>query len=180
MDIVIRDLAAQYAIKTEDVPSDALVAGGTAATANLADRRRHRRPASRPRSGAPPARCTPPSKGRAGCSLAAPPHMLGQIGPAVRARQPDRTPSRRGSRPRTSGTGAVGSIAGIPLYVSAGIADNETLFVMSTAAAEVYEDRIGSLQVVEPSVLGVQVAYAGVVRAADLAGDRDHQVVKTP
>jgi hypothetical protein len=25
----------------------------------------------------------------------------------------------------------------------------------------VYEDRIGSLQVVEPSVLGVQVAYAG-------------------
>jgi hypothetical protein len=33
---------------------------------------------------------------------------------------------------------------------------------MSTAAAEVYEDRIGSLSVVEPSVLGVQVAYAGL------------------
>ena len=32
---------------------------------------------------------------------------------------------------------------------------------MSSAAVEVYEDRIGSLQVVEPSVLGVQVAYAG-------------------
>ena len=33
--------------------------------------------------------------------------------------------------------------------------------VLSTAAAEIYEDRIGALQVVEPSVLGVQVAYAG-------------------
>ena len=33
--------------------------------------------------------------------------------------------------------------------------------MLSTAAAEVYEERIGSLQVVEPSVLGIQVAYAG-------------------
>jgi hypothetical protein len=33
--------------------------------------------------------------------------------------------------------------------------------VFSTAAIEVWEQRIGSLQVVEPSVLGVQVAYAG-------------------
>ena len=33
--------------------------------------------------------------------------------------------------------------------------------VASTAAFEVYEDRVGALQVVEPSVLGVQVAYAG-------------------
>jgi hypothetical protein len=36
-----------------------------------------------------------------------------------------------------------------------------TMLVISTAAVEVYEDRIGSLSVVEPSVLGVQVAYAG-------------------
>ena len=40
-----------------------------------------------------------------------------------------------------------------------------------------YEDRIGSLQVVEPSVLGVQVAYAGyftwlVVETTGLAEDR--------
>jgi hypothetical protein len=33
--------------------------------------------------------------------------------------------------------------------------------VVSTAAIEVYEQRVGALQVTEPSVLGVQVAYAG-------------------
>jgi len=37
----------------------------------------------------------------------------------------------------------------------------DEMLVLSSAAVEVYEDRIGSLQVVEPSVLGVQVAYAG-------------------
>ena len=41
-----------------------------------------------------------------------------------------------------------------------GSADNK-IMVLSTAAAEVYETRVGALQVVEPSVLGVQVAYAG-------------------
>ena len=33
--------------------------------------------------------------------------------------------------------------------------------LVSTAAIEVYEQRVGALQVTEPSVLGVQVAYAG-------------------
>ena len=59
------------------------------------------------------------------------------------------------------GVGAMGSIGGIPVYVTAGFGTTKRLMVMSTAAGEVYEDRIGSLQVVEPSVLGVQVAYAG-------------------
>ena len=57
-------------------------------------------------------------------------------------------------------TGAVGSISGIPVYVSAAVTAGNGL-ILSSAAAEVYEDRIGALQVVEPSVLGVQVAYAG-------------------
>jgi hypothetical protein len=33
--------------------------------------------------------------------------------------------------------------------------------VLSTAAIEVYEQRVGALQITEPSVLGVQVAYGG-------------------
>jgi hypothetical protein len=33
--------------------------------------------------------------------------------------------------------------------------------VISSSAVEVYEQRVGALQVTEPSVLGVQVAYAG-------------------
>jgi hypothetical protein len=58
------------------------------------------------------------------------------------------------------GQGAAGTISGVPVYITAGLPDNEIL-VLSTAAAEVYEDRIGALQVVEPSVLGIQVAYGG-------------------
>jgi hypothetical protein len=45
---------------------------------------------------------------------------------------------------------------------------DKTLIVLSTAAMETYEDRIGSLQVVEPSVLGVQVAYAGYFATVEI------------
>ena len=55
---------------------------------------------------------------------------------------------------------ALPTISGITVVMSAQLA-NGTMIVASTAAAEVYEDRIGPLQVIEPSVLGVQVAYAG-------------------
>ena len=73
----------------------------------------------------------------------------------------------------------MGQISGIPVYMSAGLAAASTV-VVSSAAFEVYEDRIGSLQVLEPSVLGVQVAYAGyfaslAVETAGLA-----KIIKTP
>jgi HK97 family phage major capsid protein len=56
--------------------------------------------------------------------------------------------------------GLIGAVAGIPTYMSAGLGTNKA-FLLSTAAVEVYEQRVGTLQVTEPSVLGVQVAYAG-------------------
>ena len=61
------------------------------------------------------------------------------------------------------GSGVIGSISGIPVIMSAGIVGAGTDYgvVFSTAAIEAYEQRIGSLQAVEPSVLGVQIAYAG-------------------
>jgi hypothetical protein len=52
--------------------------------------------------------------------------------------------------------------------------------VFSSAAAEVYEDRIGSLQVVEPSVLGLQVAYAGYFTPMTIEGPGIVKIVKTP
>jgi hypothetical protein len=73
----------------------------------------------------------------------------------------------------------MGNIAGIPIYCSAQVAAN-TALVMSTAAAEVYEDRIGSLQVVEPSVLGVQVAYAGYFTPMAVAPTGIIKITKTP
>jgi len=59
------------------------------------------------------------------------------------------------------------------------MADNKIL-VMSTAAAEVYEDRLGSLQVVEPSVLGVQVAYAGYFAPLIIQATGIQVITKTP
>ena len=44
--------------------------------------------------------------------------------------------------------------------MSAGLA-NGTILVYSTAAAKTFEYKYGNLQVVEPSVWGVQVGYAG-------------------
>jgi hypothetical protein len=57
----------------------------------------------------------------------------------------------------------MGSISGIPVICSPSypVVTNHFGAVISTAAVEVYEQRVGALQVTEPSVLGVQVAYAG-------------------
>jgi HK97 family phage major capsid protein len=77
------------------------------------------------------------------------------------------------------GTGLVGALSGVPLYVSAGCGTLRIL-VFSTAGAEVYEDRIGSLSVIEPSVLGVQVAYAGYFTPMVIDGNSIVKIVKTP
>ena len=58
------------------------------------------------------------------------------------------------------GQGVMGSISGVPVIMSAGL-DNDDAFLFSSAAIEVFEQRVGTLQATEPSVLGVQVAYAG-------------------
>jgi len=67
-------------------------------------------------------------------------------------------------------SGAVSTIGGIPVVVSAGLASTKA-FLFSTAAIEVYEQRVGSLQAIEPSVLGVQVAYAGYFNAVTIDDD---------
>lgn len=58
------------------------------------------------------------------------------------------------------GSGPIGVIAGIPIIMSPGLAA-KTILVVANGSAEVYEDRLGVLSVTEPSVLGVQVGYAG-------------------
>jgi hypothetical protein len=177
MDLIIGDLAAQYAIKTEDVTVDALVAGGTAATTNLATGANTAAQVAAAFWGAA-GQVYAAVKGAGRLFAAAPPQMLGQVGPLFAPVNPTDAQST-GFTAADFSTGAVGSIAGIPLYVSAGIADNKIL-VMSTAAAEVYEDRIGSLQVVEPSVLGVQVAYAGSFVPLILQATGIIVITKTP
>jgi HK97 family phage major capsid protein len=58
------------------------------------------------------------------------------------------------------GSGDQGSLAGVQLMMSPGLASGKS-FLFHTAAVDVFEQRVGSLQAVEPSVLGIQVAYAG-------------------
>ena len=49
---------------------------------------------------------------------------------------------------------------GLPLVVTPAITD-EDIWVLNSLGLEVYEQQVGQLSVVEPSVLGLQVAFAG-------------------
>jgi hypothetical protein len=53
-----------------------------------------------------------------------------------------------------------GNPVGLTLVVTPAITD-DTFWVLNSYGAEFYEQQIGQLSVVEPSVLGIQVAYAG-------------------
>jgi hypothetical protein len=71
----------------------------------------------------------------------------------------------------------MGAVSGIQVVVCRRVPAGQIL-VASSAAAEIYEDRIGALQVVEPSVLGVQVAYAGYFAPLVVAGPGIIKIVK--
>jgi HK97 family phage major capsid protein len=176
MDLVIADLAGEYAKDTENhacgnftaaAPAGPTIPTGTPSAADV--------------SGAlwgAAATVIAATAGQGRIIAVAPPELMGMLGPLFPPVNPTNAQSG-GFTIAGLASGLAGSIAGIPIYVSNGMAD-DTILVMSTAAAEVYEDRIGSLQVVEPSVLGVQVAYAGyfadlVIEPAGLS-----KIVKTP
>ena len=176
LDIVINDLAAQYAIQTEaaafttfDAAAQAGVAIATGAataagvSASLWDAA---------------AKIYTASKGAGQVFAITGPDMLPILGPVFPPVNVTNAISP-GLEAGNFGTGLVGQISGIPLYVSAGCGTLRIL-VFSTAGAEVYEDRIGSLQVVEPSVLGLQVAYAGYFTPMVVDANSIVKIVKTP
>jgi hypothetical protein len=176
MDIIINDLAAQYAIETETATVQDLEAVATAGP-------------SLPTGAPTPEEVAGALWAAAGSIYGAVygagsliaitgPDMLAALGPLFPPVNPTNAQSA-GLTATGLGTGAVGSIAGIQVYVTADKAPN-TMIVMSTAAAEVYEDRIGPLQVVEPSVLGIQVAYAGYFANLTLSPEGIIAINKTP
>jgi HK97 family phage major capsid protein len=173
MDIVINDLAGYYAQVTEAALGTALVAAATAGTDLPAT------PTGADVAGAlwaAAAAVYTAVKGQGRLICAAPPSMLGLIGPLFAPVNPQNAQSS-GFNAGQFGVGAMGAVSGIQVVVSNGLAADEML-VLSTAAAEVYEDRIGSLQVVEPSVLGVQVAYAGYYAPLVISGAGIIKIVK--
>jgi HK97 family phage major capsid protein len=176
MDLVITDLAAQYGIVTETALGTALVAAATAGTTIPTGA-----PTTAALTGAlwaAAATAYTAVKGQGRLAFFVSPDMLGLWGQLFAPVNPV-TAQSAGFEAANFGSGLMGAISGIPTYMDASLAAGTNL-VISSAAVEVYEDRIGSLQVVEPSVLGVQVAYAGYFTwwIADAGGVV--KIVKTP
>jgi HK97 family phage major capsid protein len=157
LDIVITDLAAQYAILTEKTAVQAFYAGATAGGTIPAT------PTGDVVAGqfwAAAASVYTGTKGAGQIIAVASPDVLTELGPLFQPVNPFNQQGE-GFRAANFGQGIAGYISGVPVIITSGFAAAKSLLLMSTAAAEVYEDRIGALQVIEPSVLGLQVAYAG-------------------
>jgi hypothetical protein len=157
LDVVINDLAAQYAIQTEAALGTLLQAQAnnvelTATTAEgLVE-------------GLWSAVATvyATMKGLGQVALIVPPSRLGAWGSLFAPVNPTNAQSS-GFNAANFGSGIIGYVSGIPVICSPGLATvtNHYGLVVNSAAVEVYEQRVGALQATEPSVLGVQVAYAG-------------------
>jgi len=159
MDIIIQDLAAQYAILTESTAVQAFYAGGTTGTVTIPGTPSATNVAAALWGAAGQVYTATQGQGRLIAAVS--PDVLGIIGPLFAPVNPTNAQSS-GFSAADFGSGVVGSVAGITVVVTNGFGTTKRMMVLSSAAAEVYEDRIGSLSVVEPSVLGVQVAYAGL------------------
>lgn len=157
MDLVVGDLALSYAQDTEVATGTALKAAATAQTPVLTASSTAAEISAAIWKAAAAIYAT--AKGNGRLVVFASPDMMAALGPIFPPVGPTNSQSA-GFTAGDFGTGPQGSIAGVPVIATAGLAAG-TILEMSTAAAEVYEQRIGSLQVTEPSVLGVQVAYAG-------------------
>lgn len=156
LDMIVNDLAGQYAIETEE-------AAGAELTANAQT--------------GPVIPTTPTgldiatavwgaaglvfgaTKGLGRTVIAVSPDQLGIIGPIFPGINPQNAYSS-GFNAGDMAQGPVGAISGLTVVMSAGLAA-DTILVFSTAAVKAFEYRYGNLQVVEPSVWGVQVGYAG-------------------
>jgi HK97 family phage major capsid protein len=156
LQIIVNDLAEQYAVETEGAAADAIATTTTTAVGY----------------GASPTQTTLATalwnaagqayaavKGRGRLALVMGTGALGKFGPLFAPINPQNAQGS-GFTPSNFAQGVVGQIGGITGVMSAGLSANSA-YLLSTAAIEAYEQRVGQLQVVEPSVLGLQVAYAG-------------------
>lgn len=159
LDLVINDLAAQYAIETEAATAAELATTGTAGVGyGIAG---NETPATvRAALWTAASQAYTAVRGQGRLVLAVAPDRLQVFGDLFGDYINPQNASSPGFTAGTFGQGVMGAISGIPVLMSSGLAAGEA-FLYSTAAIEVFEQRVGSLQVVEPSVLGVQVAYAG-------------------
>ena len=156
LDMVINDLAGQYAIETELEAATVIEAAGTGGPIlpsgpTIAD-------IASAVWGAVGQAFTA-VKGQGHMVIAVSPDMLGVIGPLFPGINPSNAYGS-GFSAANFGQGQQGSVSGLTVVMSAGL-PTATIVVFSTAAVKAFEHKYGNLQVVEPSVWGVQVGYAG-------------------
>lgn len=158
LDLVINDLAAQYAIQTELATGAELAATGTTGVPYGADGSSSAETIATAVWQAV-SQVYDATKGQGRLVLAIATDRLSVFGPLFAPVNP-RDAQSPGFTAGVFNQGQMGTISGVPVVMSAGLASGEA-FLFSTAALETFEQRVGTLQVTEPSVLGVQVAYAG-------------------
>jgi HK97 family phage major capsid protein len=156
LDAVINDLAAEYSIETEAVQAAALaststtaIGYGTTPTANSVNAA----------VWAAVAQVYQATRGQGMLKIACAPDVLPVFAQLFAPYGPFNQ-FGQGFEANRFGQGQMGVISGVETLMSAGLTTGEA-FLYSTAALECYEQRVGTLQIVEPSVLGLQVAYAG-------------------
>lgn len=158
LDTIVNDLAANYAIETEAVFAAAVAAAATGTTGyGLASAASQTTIAKAiwTATGLVFAK----TKGKGNLFIAVSPTVLELFGPLFQPYNPQNAQSA-GLSAASYGTGVLGTISGLPVIMSAGLGAGKA-YLGSTAAVEAYEQRIGTLQATEPSVLGLQIAYAG-------------------
>lgn len=156
LDAVINDLAGQYSVETEAATADSLMGVGTTPIGIGVTPTAETIAAGLWEAAGVAYTAT---RGQGRLVLAVSPTMLGTFGPLFVPVNPQGAISA-GFNASQFGQGVMGAVSGISLVMSAGLTGNESV-LFSTAAVEVYEQRVGTLQVTEPSVLGTQVGYAG-------------------
>lgn len=156
MDVVVNNLAKVYRARTEEYVADFLAAN------NAADQLYPLTPSSDELAAAIFAAAGTvfaAVNGEGRLVLVIAPDKLADFGPLFAPYNPTNAQGT-GFLASNFGQGVMGQISGIPVIMSSAL-DSGEAFVLSTAAVELYEQEIGMLQVVEPSVLGVQVAFGG-------------------
>jgi hypothetical protein len=176
LDMIIQDLAQQYAIETEEVTADVLWAAATAGPILPTGTPTPAAVASAIWGAAGTVFAA--TKGQGRTVVAVSPDMLGVIGPIF----PPINPTNAYGSGFSAGNldqGEQGNIAGLSVIMSAGL-DAGQIVVYSTAAAKAFEYKYGNLQVVEPSVWGVQLGYAGDFDAVVIEPAGVVKITKTP
>ena len=135
--------AAVRASQTENDATDTFLAAATAASTNLATGANTAAQVTAAFWGAV-GQVYAGTKGQGRVIAAMPPQMLGLLGPLFAPVNPQNAQSTGFSARSTTGRAPPAPSRGVPIYVTAGLADNKIL-VLSTAAAEVYETRVGAL-----------------------------------